>query len=144
MRKEDFCLCKNKGADQLAVTSKLIGAFVLATRIVQILFFPNQKCQASSHLLCLYSSVCVRPGRKPRRLVFSRRSSNNMHFLYFDIFLYTHNAPVICIPGSPGDSGDIAGLKCLALTSDVSRQRRGFAGVMISRQYTVTLIQIRF
>ena len=55
-------------------------------------------------------------------------------------------APVICIPGSPGagDSGDIAGLKCLALTSDVSRQCRGFAGVMISRQYTVTLIQIRF
>ena len=56
------------------------------------------------------------------------------------------NAPVICIPGSlgAGDSGDIAGLKCLALTSDVSRQCRGFAGVMISRQYTVTLIQIRF
>ena len=55
-------------------------------------------------------------------------------------------APVICITGSPGagDSGDIAGLKCLALTSDVSRQCRGFAGVMISRQYTVTLIQIRF
>ena len=56
------------------------------------------------------------------------------------------NAPVICIPGSPGagDIGDIAELKCLALTSDVSRQCRGFAGVMISRQYTVTLIQIRF
>ena len=47
------------------------------------------------------------------------------------------NAPVICIPGSPGagDSGDIAGLKCPALTSDVSRQCRGFAGVMISRQF---------
>ena len=56
------------------------------------------------------------------------------------------NAPVICIPGSPGagDIGHIAGLKCLALTSDVSRQCRGFAGVMISRQYTVKLIQIRF
>ena len=59
--------------------------------------------------------------------------------------LLATNAPVICITGSPGagDSGDIAGLKCLALTSDVSRQCRGFAGVMISR-YTVTLIQIRF
>ena len=55
-------------------------------------------------------------------------------------------APVICIPGSPGagDSGDIAGLKCQALTYDASRQCRGFAGVMISRQYTVTLIQIRY
>ena len=51
-------------------------------------------------------------------------------------------APVICIPGSPGvgDSGDIAGLKCLSLTSDVSRQCRGFAWVMISRQYTVTYV----
>ena len=49
-------------------------------------------------------------------------------------------APVICIPGSPGagDSGNKAGLKCRALTSDVSRQCRGFAGVMISRQYTIT------
>ena len=57
-----------------------------------------------------------------------------------------YNAPVICIPGSPGagDSGDIAGLKCQALTYDASRQCRGFAGVMISRQYTVTLIQIRY
>ena len=48
---------------------------------------------------------------------------------------FGHNAPVICIPGSPGagDSGDIAGLKCQALTYDASRQCRGFAGVMISR-----------
>ena len=57
--------------------------------------------------------------------------------------LSTCYAPVICIPGSPG-AGDIVGLKCLALTSDVSRQCRGFAGVMISHQYTITLIQIRF
>ena len=52
------------------------------------------------------------------------------------IGIYSFNAPVICIPGSPGagDSGDIAGLKCQALTYDASRQCRGFAGVMISRQ----------
>ena len=42
-----------------------------------------------------------------------------------------------------GGSGDTAGLKCQALTSDESRQCRGFVGVFISRQYTVTLIQIR-
>ena len=55
---------------------------------------------------------------------------------YGSLVVKRDNAPVICIPGSPGagDSGDIAGLKCLALTSDVSRQCRGFAGVMISRQ----------
>ena len=44
-------------------------------------------------------------------------------------------APVICIPGplGSGDTGDIAGLKCRNLTSDVSRQCRGCAGVLISR-----------
>ena len=32
-----------------------------------------------------------------------------------------------------GDTGGIAGLKCRNLTSDVSRQCRGCAGVLISR-----------
>ena len=39
------------------------------------LFYLNPKFQASSHLLWLYSPVCVRPGRKPRRPVFSERGS---------------------------------------------------------------------
>ena len=39
VRKQDYCLCENK------------GAFVFATRIVQILFFLNPKFQASSLLL---------------------------------------------------------------------------------------------
>ena len=48
-----------------AVTAKLISAFVFATRIVHFIFFLNPKFPVSSHLLCLYSSVCVRPVRKP-------------------------------------------------------------------------------
>ena len=39
MRKPDFCLCKNKDADQLCSTAQLIGAFVFATQIVQFLLF---------------------------------------------------------------------------------------------------------
>ena len=39
MRKPDFCICENKDADQLAVTAKLISAFVFATQIVQSLYF---------------------------------------------------------------------------------------------------------
>ena len=35
----------------------------------------NLKFQASSHLLWLYSPVCVGHGRKPRRPVFSERGS---------------------------------------------------------------------
>ena len=59
-----------------AVTAKLISAFVFVTRIVESLYFLNLKFQASSHLLWLYRPVCVGPGRKYRRLVFSERGSN--------------------------------------------------------------------
>ena len=76
VRKPDFCLGENKGADQLrGNTAKLISAFVFATRIVQFLFYLNPKFQASSSFLSLYRPVCVGPGRKPRRPVFSRRGS---------------------------------------------------------------------
>ena len=44
---------------------KLISAFVFATRIVLFLYFLNPKFQASTHLLCLYSLVCVGPVQKP-------------------------------------------------------------------------------
>ena len=40
MRNPDFCLCVNKDADQLR------GDFVLATRIVQSLYFLYPKFQA--------------------------------------------------------------------------------------------------
>ena len=52
-------------------------AIVFATRIVQFLFriFLNPKFQASSMLLEVYRPICVGPGRKPRRPVFSRRGS---------------------------------------------------------------------
>ena len=45
------------------------------------------------------------------------------------------NAPVICVSGplGAGDTREIAGLKCLDLTADESRQCRRCAGVLISR-----------
>ena len=75
VRKPDFCLGENKGADQLRGKAKLISAFVFATQIVQFLLYLNQKFQASTSFLSLYRPVCVGPGRKPRRPVFSRRGS---------------------------------------------------------------------
>ena len=45
------------------------------TDTVQSLYFLNPKFQVSSHLQWLYSPVCVGPGRKPRRPVFSQRGS---------------------------------------------------------------------
>ena len=62
MRKPAFCICEKKKTQiSFAVTAKLIRTFVFATWIVQSLFFLNPKFQASSHLLWLYSPVCVGP-----------------------------------------------------------------------------------
>ena len=71
-----FAYAKTKAQISFAVTAKLISAFVFATRIVHFLFFLYPKFQASNHLLRLFSPVCVGPGRKSRRPVFSRRGSN--------------------------------------------------------------------
>ena len=70
MSKRAFCLCTNKDADQLcSITAQLISVFVSASQIVQLLL--NQKFQASSLLLRLYTLVYVGRGRKPKLLVFS-------------------------------------------------------------------------
>ena len=52
-----FAYAKTKMQISFAVTAKLISTFVFATWIVQFLFYLNQKFQASSHLLGLYSLV---------------------------------------------------------------------------------------
>ena len=70
-----FAFAKTKTQISFAVTAKLISAFVFAIRIGESLFYRNPKFQASSHILWLYSTVCVGPGRKPRRPVFSQRGS---------------------------------------------------------------------
>ena len=63
----------------------MISAFVFATQIVQSLYFLNPKFQAYIHLLLPYSLVCVGPGRKPRRPVFSQRGSNILLTCYIFI-----------------------------------------------------------
>ena len=79
MRKPAFCKhAKTKTQISFAVTAKLISALVFARQILQSLFFLNPKFQASSHLLWLYSPICVGPGRKPRIPVFSQRGSYNL------------------------------------------------------------------
>ena len=79
LRKPDVYICENKDADQLRGNREADQRLCfLAIRIVQFLFNLNTKFQASSHLLSLCSLVCVGPGRKPRRPVFSQRGSNYM------------------------------------------------------------------
>ena len=90
MRKPDFCICENEDADQLRGNAKLISAFVFATWIVQSLFYLNPKFQAYTYLMWLYSLVCVRPGRKTRRPVFSQRGSNGRSqvFTHYHVFIF--------------------------------------------------------
>ena len=82
MSRPAFCICENKDADQLrgycfAVTAKLISVFVFAIWIVQYLYFLNPKFLASSHLLWLYSPVCVGPDWKLE----DRFSHNEAHII---------------------------------------------------------------
>ena len=79
MRKPAFCICENKDADQLrsncAADQRLCFRYTDCTIPTHYL---NPKFQASSHLLWLYSPVCVGTDRKPRRPVFSQRGFNIM------------------------------------------------------------------
>ena len=76
MRKLAFCICENKDADQLRGNREAdLRLCLFAIRIVLSLSYLNLKFQASSHLQWLYSPVCVGPGWKPRRPVFSERGS---------------------------------------------------------------------
>ena len=65
MRKPDFRICENEDADQLRGNREAD----------QRLCFRY----TDSHLLWLYSPVCVGPGRKTRRPVFSQRGSYIYH-----------------------------------------------------------------
>ena len=73
MRKPAFCICEIKDADQLRGNREADQRLCFTTWIVQSLYFLNLKFQASSHLLWPHSPVCVGPGWKPRRPVFSQR-----------------------------------------------------------------------
>ena len=76
LRKTAFCICENKDADQLRgnpeADQRLCFRYIDST----IPLFLCMKFQASSQLLWLYSPVCVGPGRKLRRPVFSQCGSD--------------------------------------------------------------------
>ena len=95
MRKPDLAYEKTKTQISCAVTAQLISTFVFATLIVRFFFFLNLKFQACSYLLYLHRPVCVRPGRKPRRPVFSHHGSNlidikTSNFFKHPTCMYSH------------------------------------------------------
>ena len=84
-----FAYAKTKAQISCALIAQLISVFVFATWIVQSLYFLNPKFQASSHLLYLFSPLCVRTGGKPKTGFLVTRN-----ILYFQN-LYT--TVVICL-----------------------------------------------
>ena len=88
---------KTKVQISCAVIAQLISPFVLATQIVQFLFFLNPKFQAAGLILWLHRSVYVRPGQKPRLSVFSRRDLFDI-FSFHQIYHIIHKnvLPVLC------------------------------------------------
>ena len=92
LRKPAFCICENKDTDQLHCNCEADQR--LRFRYIDTLFFLNTKFQASSHLLWLYSQVCVGPRRKHRRPVFSQQGSNLLLCLvYFILCCYMKSLP---------------------------------------------------
>ena len=94
LRKPTISIHENKGAEQIrSVTAKLISAFVFATQTVQFCYF--LKFPASSHLLCLDSSVCVGLVKKCNvgflmtRLIISRLNFRNNLVKKWNLILIT-------------------------------------------------------
>ena len=88
MRKLAFCICENKDADQLRSNCAADQRLCFRYRDSTIPLLSKSEIQASNRLLWLYSPVCVGPGRKPRRPVFSQRGSNDQVHLKGTQYLF--------------------------------------------------------
>ena len=81
MRKPAFCICENKDADQLRGYREADQRLCFRYSDKTIPLLLTSEIQASRYLLWLYSHVCVGPGRKSRRPVFSQRGSDYLLIL---------------------------------------------------------------
>ena len=75
MRNPAFCICENKDADQLRGNRESDQRLCFRYLDSTIPLLHKFEISSFSHILWLYSLVCVGPGRKPRRPVFSQRGS---------------------------------------------------------------------
>ena len=91
MRKPAFCICENSCAE-------MTSAFGFVPCTVKSIYFLNPKIQVLNHLLCQSSLVCVGPGRKPRRQVFSRRAQIEVIIYSANNVTLIRHAFLICFP----------------------------------------------
>ena len=87
MRKPDFCLGKNKGADQLRGNCEADQHLCFRYSDSTIPLLPKSEIQASSLFLRLCRPVCVGRGQRPGRPVFLHRgSTRTIRKLVFGIY----------------------------------------------------------
>ena len=68
MRKSAFCICENKGVDQLYGNPQLFSAFVFCYIDSTIPLLPKSENLSS---VFVQPGFCVGPGLRPQRQVFS-------------------------------------------------------------------------
>ena len=92
MRKHAFCILENKGADQLsgyrAADQRLCFHYVDSTSPL--------KFQASSHLLLLYSQICV---GNPEDRFSHEKAEETAHKMLGNIYV-THTSRIMVITGN--------------------------------------------
>ena len=95
MTRSTYCVFENKGADQLRGNCEADQrlCFRCTDSTIPLL---NPKFQVSSHLLCLYSSVCVGHVRKLHRWF----SQGKAHLIQFCVAYYRTASVVIEYIGS--------------------------------------------
>ena len=93
MRKPDFCICENKDADQLRGNHEADQRLCFCYTDSTILLLPKYEITSLYSCFVTVQPVCVGPGRKPRRLVFSQRGSYHLPMVkYLNILTSSHFA----------------------------------------------------
>ena len=89
MRKPAFCICENKGADQLRGNHEAEQRLCFRCTDSTIHLLPKCEISSPGHFLWLYSPVCVGPGRKPE----DRFSHKRLIYFSIDILVGKQNSP---------------------------------------------------
>ena len=109
MRKPAFCKCENKDADQLRGNREADQRYRKADQRLCFCYMDStipllpkfEISQASSHLLWLYSPVCVGPGQKTRfshndAHVYKREKNQNIYDASTDFLDFIDSRPSSC------------------------------------------------
>ena len=99
-----FLHMRKKDADQLRSNCAVDQRLCFRNTASTILLLSKSKFQASSHLQWLHSLVCVGPGQKPRRPVFSQQGSYSKTGVHKGILFLISATNTNCVYSTEGAS----------------------------------------